>query len=585
MLIVADNVSSSAQVIPLLPGVTSHRVIVTSRDSLADIVGARLIRLDELPISDAVDLMGQQLQLANHEDDRIAREPESAEAIALLCGCLPLALRIVASWLALDHQQQLSYMVGVLTDELSRLRNLRWDSTLDVRAVFDLSYRRLSREAAHLFRVMAANPGPEISAEAASAAANLGLAQTNDILRDLLKASLIAPTPAGPRRWRMHDLVHLYAKETLHEVGIERESAIDNLLDFYITRTALAEKHLDRSCKNPGGTIFVNRGEAIDWLDVEYPNLVSAVSMAYGENRYEYTLRLVFSLYYYFELRKHWSDWIATHEIALMSADKLGNDGSKANALNSMGVANQGLGQWDKAVEFHRRALTIYRRLGRMDAEARVLNNLGTAYRQLGSWRKAVIRHKQSLRLRQQLADYRGVGTTLNNLGAAYEKQGNYQQAVVHHNRALQVYAEHGTLQDYADARNRLGVAYHGLGRWDEAAECHRESIEIYREHNNKHDEADALNSLALVYQHTGHWEKAIDCHERSLVTYRDHGDFQGTAWALMSLGNTYHAMGRVMDANGNWQNALAIFNGLPGADASARVAELRAKLALLLDN
>ena len=71
VLIVADNASAEAQVRLLLPGPGPHRVIVTSRHTLAGL-GARLLDVTVLEQSAAMALLDGVLQAARPGDDRIS---------------------------------------------------------------------------------------------------------------------------------------------------------------------------------------------------------------------------------------------------------------------------------------------------------------------------------------------------------------------------------------------------------------------------------------------------------------------------------------------------------------------------------
>jgi hypothetical protein len=60
-----------------------------------------------------------------------------------------------------------------VADEVGRLDALRYDdgsgvSAPSVAAAFELSYRQLDQDAARLFRLLPADPGPDVSTEAAA---------------------------------------------------------------------------------------------------------------------------------------------------------------------------------------------------------------------------------------------------------------------------------------------------------------------------------------------------------------------------------------------------------------------------------
>ena len=95
VLIIADNASSEAQVRLLLPGPGPHRVIVTSRHTLAGLK-ARLLDVTVLDRSAATALLERVLRAARPDDDRIGGDEAAA-------GRLAQAMRRAAAGVA-DHR-------------------------------------------------------------------------------------------------------------------------------------------------------------------------------------------------------------------------------------------------------------------------------------------------------------------------------------------------------------------------------------------------------------------------------------------------------------------------------------------------
>jgi len=101
VLIIADNASSEAQVRLLLPGPGPHRVVVTSRHTLAGL-GARLLDVAVLDDEAGVALLDRALRDARPGDNRIGADRRGAARLAGICGGLPLALQITAALLKAD---------------------------------------------------------------------------------------------------------------------------------------------------------------------------------------------------------------------------------------------------------------------------------------------------------------------------------------------------------------------------------------------------------------------------------------------------------------------------------------------------
>jgi DNA-binding SARP family transcriptional activator len=211
VLIVLDNARTPEQVRPLLPGSGSCLVLVSSRDRLDDLVaheGARLYALGVLHLGEASDLLGRMAG-----DRRI--DPATADRIAVLCDRLPLALRIAAARLAIHPDGAAADLADRLADEQRRLAELS-QAHRGVRASFALSYRELPTRPALLFRLLGLLDAADFAAWAAAALLDASTQEAEDLLDQLVQAGLLelaGRDGAGQVRYRLHDLMRLYARE------------------------------------------------------------------------------------------------------------------------------------------------------------------------------------------------------------------------------------------------------------------------------------------------------------------------------------------------------------------------------------
>lgn len=276
MLIILDNASSSHQIRSLLPGVSKHRVVVTSRHTLSDI-GARLIDLDNFTTKESVHLVDAMLRTARPHDARVANDPEATQALTLLCAGLPLALSIVASILAGDVGQPIGELVAALKDAKTRLQELSLDGNRGVHPVFTLSYERLTSDEARLFRLCALAPGQQVSQGTAAALAGLPQRTARRLLDSLRRAHMIEP---GSVRgyFRYHDLVRLYAEDRLlsDESDDFRAVAKIRLVEHYYARAQDVERMLN--CRPVDQTWSLV--EAYNWVMLERDNFRPIVAMS-----------------------------------------------------------------------------------------------------------------------------------------------------------------------------------------------------------------------------------------------------------------------------------------------------------------
>ncbi|HEX2745936.1 MAG TPA: tetratricopeptide repeat protein [Streptosporangiaceae bacterium] len=382
VLLIADNASIAVQVEALIPARSEHRLLVTSRDDLASIP-ARLIDLDVLPPSAAADLIAQVLTSARPGDRRVRDEAVALQQVAEWCGRLPLALQIIAEILKADPGLPVAAMAAELQDPPARLAALSREDggvrTRAVRAAFEASYRRRASEQARLFRLLALNPGPDTATEAADALAGAPIRQVRPLLAALAGASLVTEQPVGGNRWRMHDLIRLYAVELGRDAALDdqSEAALDRLMEHYRDTAAAADDHLRAL---PGQAVperFGGRADALAWLDAERPTLVAAVTLAAASDRAPTGVSLALSLAVFLHWRRHFDDMITTEQTAVDSAHQVGDRYGEAAALRNLGVALGQVRRFEEAITAHQQAAALFTELGDRHREGMALNNLG----------------------------------------------------------------------------------------------------------------------------------------------------------------------------------------------------------------
>ncbi|MGW4112423.1 BTAD domain-containing putative transcriptional regulator [Actinosynnema sp. NPDC004786] len=298
VLIVLDNAHDSAQVRALLPGHQGCLVLVTSRNELRGLVAlddARSLPVGVLGEEEAVHLLRRMLGAR-----RVDREPADARRLCALCGHLPLAIRIAAATLSARPHQGIGGLADRLAagDPLTALA-VGAEPDMTVRAAFDQSYTALPVGARALFRRLALLPGADFSAEVVVVLSDDDQ-DTVDAL-DVLCAEHLVDHYA-PQRYRIHGLLRAYGVERAdHEGG--RDEAVDRVLRFYVRRATAAVAVVASDAAVGGASRPFGRGEALEWLDAEAPNLVAAVAHATRHGPPDHARPLANALATYFRFR------------------------------------------------------------------------------------------------------------------------------------------------------------------------------------------------------------------------------------------------------------------------------------------
>ncbi|ARF53850.1 ATP-binding protein [Streptomyces gilvosporeus] len=435
-LIVCDNASATDQIRPLLPGPPLHRALVTSRHTLADLPGSRIVDLGVLEPAEAAALISRTLRMRRSDDTRAQDEPEAVEDLTTLCGHLPLALAVVASILAGDPDQTVGELTAALRDRATRLEELTYGERRSVTAAFALSYARLTPDEARMFRYLSLNPGQQVSVEAAAALTGQPLPQARKLLRALRGVHMIEH--GKPRGWvRFHDLLRLFAERRCGEEDdtASIQAAVDRLLAHYRDAAQDATERIVAAARQRG-----RDDEAERWLDTESQNLRSALKLAQRHGRPAMALPLAHNVSWFLRRRQDWAAGREVCDTAVEFAASLPDGAQQALALYDLGDFLKHQQDFHQALPVFADALARYRELGDRTGEARTLHSMGTAARRSGRYAEAERHYAAALPLFDALEDHRAGGHTLFNLGYTARQQGHHEAAQDHYRRALDVY-------------------------------------------------------------------------------------------------------------------------------------------------
>jgi tetratricopeptide (TPR) repeat protein len=568
VLIVLDNARGADQVRRLLPGSSTCFVVVTSRNRLEDLIawdGAVRVNLDVLPPADAIALVSEIVGA-----QRVAAEPDACDELAKLCGYMPLALRIVAERGAGNGNVRLADLVGELSAEHDRMLDqlANGDGTTAVRTVFSWSYNALRPDAARLFRLLGLHPGPEVSIAAAGALADLAPAQARHLLDTLTGAHMLEE--AGRDRFRLHDLLRMYAAECAEDAESEpdRHQAVQRVLTWYLhsadgAARVLAPQRRRAALPSLDGAqepvAFETYHEALTWFKAERANLVAATRQAELAGEYEVAWKLPAALLGFFNLRKHWADWISVHKIALQATRKLGDLYAEAWTLNSLGIAYYDLRWFTKAAEYFQRALQIRRDVGDRYGEGSTLDNLGNTLRKLRHFDESIQCYQRALEMFREISDRHGEGSTLRNLGGAHRGLRRYDEAVDHYRQALQIWRELHDRYGEGLTLSNLGDIHRKLGRMDQAIECYEQALRICREIDNRYGEGAVLDNLGDVYEDLNRHEDSIRYYNQALRISQEIGDHFAEGNTLDNLGCANYRAGDYEPAQQFLRQALVL--------------------------
>lgn len=548
ILVVIDNASTENQVHPLLPTDGTTAALVTSRHTLD--IGARLYDLEALEPNTSVDLLRNLLhQARGGEDERVDDEYEQAHRIAELCGHLPLALHISAAILADSRKRPLTSLVESLESAHNRLDRLRREDRA-VQATFDLSYENLREDQRRLFCLLPLNPGPDLSTSAASHLGDISESVAEELLEDLVRAHLVEPGLVWGR-WRMHDLVRLYAFDR-SAYASEKVDAVIRLLESYLALSTDASGCIPRFDGRPGEK-FSSPEAALEWFDAERENLLACTRL--GISRYE--IELPFRLARYLDERRLYGEWEEMMTIGLAAIRAVNDKEWEGAALDSLGMALRELFRPSEAIACHRAAVEIAREIDHVTGVARYLNNLGLAFFQTREFGLAYEAHLESAREFSKLEDRLGFARATDNSAIALREMGSLETAAVEHEKAIKVFREAGVKDSEARALTHFGSTLVDMSRAAEAIAPHRQAVAIFRELNLSNEAGHALINLCNALRSNADYDDALVTIQEALAIHREVHDLVGLGRALNVAGLVYESMDDIEQAISLWHESL----------------------------
>jgi DNA-binding SARP family transcriptional activator len=569
VLVVLDNADGPDQVRPLLPGSPGCMVLVTSRSRLGGLVardGAYPVALDGLDDDEACGLVERLLGT-----DRVTAERDAVRQLAVLCGRIPLALRIAAAnlrcrpWDSIgDHVERLR-----AGDRLAALA-VTGDEHAAVRNAFDLSYDRLGEESRRTFRMLGLVPGFDVTPAAVAALCGTTAAQAAAQLEILAGAHLLHEH--APSRYACHDLLRLYAAQRAAADQADRMPAVARLGAWYLrgvqeaARAAYPQRlRLPGAAATPAGSgpaadapepaavdappRFADPGTALAWLDAERANLVGLVSSAAEHGPRWVAWRLADALRGYFWLSMSTQDWLTVSRAGVAAA--VADDDPLAVAATHFSLADALSRQshYAEALEHYRTVLDCAQLAGWTEVQAVAGGSAAAAYRNAGQPVAAERRLSTALAVARRIKDRYIEGVLLGRLGDVYRELGRLDESVASLEEAERILAGFGNRHGRAVMRVYLGQAYHATGRLEEASDQLTEAVTVMRELGDRSWESDVLPKLAAVQRDRGDDKRANRLAHAALKLARAINDRRAVAGAHNVLATLYQRAGQHVEA------------------------------------
>lgn len=520
VLVVLDDVRSDSQVQSLIPGSGTCGVLINGRARLGTSLGAMTIDLDVFTPAEAATLL---TRLAGTH--RAQAEPDAVAEVAALCGHLPLALRIAGGRLAGKPHWSFKKLASQLRDTLTRLDQLS-QGHLDVRATISLSYRSLTPEAQRLLRRLSDLDLPEATPWVSAALLDSSVADAEQVLEELVDSQIIEVSGSdvnGDARYRLHDLVRLFAKERaqLDDNRLDLEAArlrafgawlhmCDSALEYMPALDDYATKHsnamrwrFDQSYTEGLMT------RAVEWFDLERASVLAMINRAASDGRSDVAWDLACTTSPLFRERRHLDDWRRALEPALAATRQADDPLGRGCVLYRLGSSLVNRLEFEHALQCFQQAADHFRTVGDDHGVAVVTACSAMVERFRKNWHLALGLYEAALPTLREHGDKCGEALVLRGIGQVHMELGSLATAEDYCSQAVTIYRSLGADKGVAGALLWQGMLRLRQERPSDAESLFNEVLRICRAIGNVSGEAQAMRGLGLAYKHQGQLEQA----------------------------------------------------------------------------
>jgi tetratricopeptide (TPR) repeat protein len=530
LLMLLDDVSSAAEIKPLLPNGAGSVVVVTSNFHLEELVhdGASLIPVD--PLDDEASLALLRKMCGTQ---RIDSEPEEAARLLGICAGLPVALCVCGARLARHRARSLAWLVVEIESEAARLSGLTGEGG-SVRAVFDFAYGDLEPREALIYRRLGLHPGRDLRWSHAAVLADIPAVEAEEGVSALEDAHLLDPSYG--EYYRQHDLLRIHAREQVEEEDPEanRETALRRLVDWYYACLYRADRVVgfDRLRLAPDEPpaveaellpAFESSGAVFAWFNAERPNLMAVLRAAAEREWDDRVWQMGEAMWLMLFNRQVYEDWAEATKLGVESAARSGNPAAEARMRALLARAYHDRGELDRALLELNTALVTAEPAGHGEVIAAIHEYIGTARMSKQEYAKAIVEFEEAREFFASNEMRRGTALQDNHLGAALTKQGEPDKALAPLRSAVECMREIGDDLNLARSMLHLGRAEMASATGD-AKKTLLSSLEIAMSLGMRHVEAQAHEALAEIFEKEGKADDAAAHRRYAHHAYKDIG-------------------------------------------------------------
>lgn len=554
MLLVLDNLEEWLEATPwlsrLLAQAPDVKILATSRQRL-DLQAERVFPLQGLPCpapeeADPAALAAAQLfvRRAQRVQPDFALAPGDCPALARICRAvegLPLGIELAAAW---AHQLSPAEIAAAIERSFDFLATTRRDVSprqRSLRAVFDVSWQRLTEaEQAAFMRLSVFRGG--LTRAAGQAVAECSSAR----LSALADQSLLQRVSS--ERFAMHEVLRQYAHEKLSALPGAQEETQDKHCAYFTGWLGEIESALHGA----------EQKETLEKIQADLENVRSAWQRALAKNDRAALSNAVQPLYDFYRMRGFFREGLDVFEQASASAPAA-RDPLQRQLLARLGKFHALLGSYRASEPPLRQSLELSRLAGAESDAAFALRQLGATAWMLGEFEQARALLGENVEIQKRLHDAPALLQSLLGLSGACYMLGDLEGMTEADETGRRLAQAEGNRAMTAHFSTALANAAYLRGDLAASRRLLTESLATYEALADRENRALALYLLARAALAQDRATESAELARESLAIRREIENRGGIVESLCMVGRALTAQERFPEAIEAYREALAL--------------------------
>lgn len=564
MLLVLDGIEhlleGTSLLTEILQAAPEIKILVTSRErlnlrgewvyALAGLACAPDRRGDDLASFDAAQLFLQTARRVQLGFQVKEGENRHLTRICNLVGGLPLAIELAAVWVRVLSLEEIAAELTQHLDFLDAATRDRPERQRSIRAVFNHSWRRLSKQETEAFGKLSVFRGsfrPQEAMQVSGASLS--------ILSALVDKSMLQRLPSG--RYQIHELLRQYAHEHLGRLPEKQTIVHDLHCQVYATLVA----QYQQTSKS------VPHHQIVRWFAADMENILVAWQRAVQQRNVESIALMCRGLTDYFQLTSSFREGETLFREALKALGWPEDGETQADAgallrwemLSVQAMFSVYLGQFPQARVSLERCAAVFAQHGVRERLAHCQFFLGEIARFQGEHHLAEVFYQESLANYQQIDDRAAVGFCLNGLGLVSSAANELTQARSFFRDSLAAFVGTGHEMGQAITSINLADLLIKLGEHSAAREILDKGYILCQKLGHRWGMAICLRYLGDIARLEARPADAKATYSESLGILQDVGQQQTTAGCLLKLGQVCMELDQHAEARQYLKRALVI--------------------------